>query len=74
LENLRELQVVGRLILKCILGKVGKEDMDLIFLTYNSIQLLALVSTVMNVWVQQKAGNLPTSAQEEMCSVKLLFP
>jgi hypothetical protein len=46
--------------IKMDLRKIGWEGMNWIHLTHDKDQWQALINTVMNLWVQQNAGNFLT--------------
>jgi hypothetical protein len=48
-DNLGDMGVDGKIILKCILNKLG-EDVDWIHLIQNRVQWRALGNIVMNLW------------------------
>jgi hypothetical protein len=59
-DYLEDLGVDGRIILKD-LNETESEGVDCMHLAQDSDQWLALVNTVMNLWVPQKVRNFLTS-------------
>jgi hypothetical protein len=49
-DNLEDIDIDGRIILKWILSKRGCEIMNWILLFQDRTQWLALVNTVTNIW------------------------
>jgi hypothetical protein len=61
-EDLQDLDVDGKIMLDWILQKWGGgEVVDCIHLTQDRVQWWAVVNTVMNLRIPQKAGNVLTS-------------